>query len=288
MCESGRSDDLLIPVPFLRCLEGIPMTNLRTITVTKKNGSTKSVESPYTDDAIVTRLRKLAYADPAGHVALNDSSVKFGRSLVEKAEKYDPSSAQLAWMHILVVETECPVKKEKPKSKGILATIRALIDLGAEKLQYPKVRLQTASGQRVKMQRAGNGSKNPGRINITDGEPYPGNQWFGFITLDGEFVPSNSAPQEVIDAIIAFDGDPRATAQGYGTHTGNCCFCGKELTDPKSVAVGYGSTCAGHFGLPYGTAKDAEAWSKTIIIEGSDGTVETEEGDINAFGVDGS
>lgn len=242
------------------------MTNLRTISVTKRNGSTKSVESPYTDDTIVTRLRKLVTADPAGHVALNPSSVEFGRSLVSKAAKYDPSPAQLAWMHILVVETECPVKKDKPKSKGILATIRALIDLGFEKLQYPKVRLQTEGGQRIKMQRAGNGSKNPGRINITDGLPYGESKWFGFISIDGEFVPSNSAPQEVIDAIIAFDADPRATAQGYGTHTGNCCFCGKELTDPKSVAVGYGSTCAGHFGLPYGANADTEAWSKTITI----------------------
>ena len=44
----------------------------------------------------------------------------------------------------------------------------------------------------------------------------------------------------------------RAVAAGH--ETGNCCFCGRELTDERSVSAGYGPICAGHYGLPWGGA----------------------------------
>lgn len=46
--------------------------------------------------------------------------------------------------------------------------------------------------------------------------------------------------------------NPGAVAAAYGHETGNCSFCSKELTDNRSLSVGYGPICAGKFGLPWG------------------------------------
>ena len=46
--------------------------------------------------------------------------------------------------------------------------------------------------------------------------------------------------------------NPAKIAAQYGHDTGNCSFCSKELTDNRSLSVGYGPICAGKYGLPWG------------------------------------
>jgi hypothetical protein len=41
-------------------------------------------------------------------------------------------------------------------------------------------------------------------------------------------------------------------ASAFGHVYGQCVFCFRPLTDDRSKAVGYGETCAGHRGLPWG------------------------------------
>jgi len=95
--------------------------------------------------------------------------------------------------------------------------------------------------------------KNPGRIHISNGKSYddPGKIYHGFIDLDGGFFP-RTEDKDVHDLLGTFDSDPAATASAYGRRTGRCCFCGRELTDGRSVAVGYGPICAPRYGLPWG------------------------------------
>jgi hypothetical protein len=52
--------------------------------------------------------------------------------------------------------------------------------------------------------------------------------------------------------IVDFSNNPEQVARVHGHATGNCCFCTRELTDARSVAVGYGPICASHFGLEWG------------------------------------
>lgn len=56
-----------------------------------------------------------------------------------------------------------------------------------------------------------------------------------------------------------FQIDPVKFARGYGKAFGNCMFCRKALSDPQSVAVGYGPTCAATYGLPHGDMSPEEA-----------------------------
>ena len=45
---------------------------------------------------------------------------------------------------------------------------------------------------------------------------------------------------------------PVGMMQAIGQRTGVCCFCARELTDERSIQVGYGPVCAEHYGLPWG------------------------------------
>ena len=38
----------------------------------------------------------------------------------------------------------------------------------------------------------------------------------------------------------------------WGRSVHKCCFCNTTLTDPRSEMAGYGPTCAGRYGLPWG------------------------------------
>ena len=52
---------------------------------------------------------------------------------------------------------------------------------------------------------------------------------------------------------VILTGDALAEwASQYGHAHGHCVFCALELTDERSVAVGYGPTCAEKRGLPWG------------------------------------
>lgn len=48
--------------------------------------------------------------------------------------------------------------------------------------------------------------------------------------------------------------DPAAAAASHGKSTGECCFCKRDLSDSRSLTVGYGPICAKNFGLPWGSS----------------------------------
>ena len=80
-------------------------TNTRTITVTKRSGKTKSIESPYSDAEALASLTNLvtpyrsAFGNSSGHYLARDG---FACDLAAKGAKYTLSEKQLAWVHILV------------------------------------------------------------------------------------------------------------------------------------------------------------------------------------------
>lgn len=122
-------------------------------------------------------------------------------------------------------------------------------------LQKPRIRLK-AGEQPVSFQLAPPTSKNPGCIYVSNGlRKGQGNVYFGKITPRGEFVPSRECCNVTRDLVVALATNPVETAAAYGKLTGACCFCGRELTDGRSVAVGYGEICSDKFGLPWGDEK---------------------------------
>ena len=77
-------------------------------------------------------------------------------------------------------------------------------------------------------------------------------------TLTGTNVNGRTADakafiyDKITDLLTRFAADPAKVASEHGALTGSCCFCNKALKDERSTQVGYGSTCAKHYGLPWG------------------------------------
>ena len=225
-----------------------------TISVELRNGSTKSVESPYSDDQVLVRLDDLCFNGTRPLF-----SNQFATDLARKARLSDK---QMAWVHIIVVDHETPIATGGLEN---LLSIRDMMDQAFERgLTMPKIVLTTESGSTVKISRSGARSRAPGTIWITDGKPFGQNTLYGSIDLNGRYS-IRDASSEVMNLIKAFNEDPAATATAHGHATGNCCFCRKRLTDLRSVGMGYGPICAAKFSLPWGEERASTSVEVTAI-----------------------
>ena len=135
---------------------------------------------------------------------------------------------------------------------GTFADVYALFEKAKKHLKAPAIRLSVA-GREYKLYVASQRSRVPGAINVVDDKPYGEGEWYGRIDAEGRFTQGRTkAPAELIQALHALAEDPETVASQYGKLTGRCCFCGRELTDERSTAVGYGPRCSQRFGLEWG------------------------------------
>jgi hypothetical protein len=118
-------------------------------------------------------------------------------------------------------------------------------------------------GWGIRLTIAGPKAKVPGSLTVTTdayettndyGEP--ARAWLGRVTVEGEYQPARAANGRT-DAIARRLGelarDPAKIAAEHGRLTGKCCFCNRALSDERSTAVGYGETCAKHYGVAWGS-----------------------------------
>jgi hypothetical protein len=193
--------------------------------------------------------------------ALRSTGSSFAVSLANGASRRGGlSEKQLAWVHILVVEHETP-REERPATAS-LHQIRAMMDEAAESLKTPKITLRSERGEKIVLRRAGDASRVPGTIYITDGRGFDNNTYYGKLELDGCLRAGRDITPTVYAHLLSFDRDPAAVATAHGNLTGCCCFCNRSLTDGRSIAMGYGPICADKYGLPWGE----ERAERTVVI----------------------
>jgi len=127
-------------------------------------------------------------------------------------------------------------------------------------LKYPKIRLQSKQDT-VIVKLAGDKSRYTGQIQVTNDGAFGSSQskYFGRIDTNGAIYAGRDLTPEIEALLEEFAKDPLGVALRYGTLTGNCMFCGKQLTDVNSAAVGYGSTCAKKYALPWKAASKRKA-----------------------------
>lgn len=65
----------------------------------------------------------------------------------------------------------------------------------------------------------------------------------------GQFMARSEAQADTLSILCEIAADPTKAATHYGRSTGSCGCCGRELTDPDSVAAGIGPICAEKWGL---------------------------------------
>ena len=208
----------------------------------------KVVESPFGDVEAVQQLIKLV--EPNGLLNRND----FAQDLARRAgwtaagEVRGISAEQTRWAHILVVEALARSMASRPVVVDL--NLKPVLDLlttaRSHGLKRPRIEFES-----LVLTLAGERAKQPGTVNLTAGHGY-GSTWYGRILKDGTVQKSRVWTPEVEAFLRNLAADPAKVAGAHGRRTGNCCFCRRELTDGRSVAVGYGPVCADKFGLPWG------------------------------------
>ncbi len=204
-----------------------------------------------------------------GH--FSDAKVDFPASLIRQFKhRGSLSQKQEFWAHKLADEYLNPPEKIAPvgtKVADSFLPVLALFEKAAGKLQYPTIWLCLADGQPVITSRAAAHSKNPGHlyVKLPDSIGYAGK-----VSPTGEFFPvqalSPAGSKEIADLLTRLGADPIGVATEYAKLTGRCCFCDKHLDNEKSVAVGYGPTCAKNYQLPYGVNAMHEANAKKAVV----------------------
>lgn len=81
-------------------------------------------------------------------------------------------------------------------------------------------------------------SANAGAIYVTRDSVYLGK------VVGEKFVASREATDADRAALLVIAANPAEAAAAYGKATGTCSCCGRELTDPVSIANGIGPICA--------------------------------------------
>jgi len=153
---------------------------------------------------------------------------------------------------------------------GELSGVLALFAKAKQHLKFPAIVLsvpeidadQDVDGFAVRLTVAGPKAKVPGSLTVTENDRNttndygePAREWLGRVTVDGTYEPArkaNGRAEPIARRLAELAANPARVAAEHGRLTGRCCFCNTALSDERSTAVGYGPTCADHFGLPWG------------------------------------
>lgn len=94
--------------------------------------------------------------------------------------------------------------------------------------------------------------RNKGSVAIVSEGGYGNNDFYGYIRENGEVElrgKGHSNKEWITQLMKWLETDLHGIIEMYGAKSGKCCFCRKTLTDRKSVAAGFGKTCANNYGL---------------------------------------
>ena len=195
-------------------------------------------------------LKKLRVALPK----LDARSKEFANSLLTQAAGRGLSVAQYKWVVKLIERADAPAPVAPQLEATTVAGLKVVVDMfdkAAEHLKYPHMLLKV-NGDVMRLSRAGATAKNPGSVNLTTKGSFEDRIWYGRINRDGTWTPGKAHHADIQAVLAALARDPAGIAAAYGHATSECCFCGIELTDPRSVKMGYGPICAGNYDLPWG------------------------------------
>ena len=105
------------------------------------------------------------------------------------------------------------------------------------------------------------------KVSRTTGNPYAMRWSDGWVFERGLISSANLSELTKVTA---------EQAAAFGHLTGNCVFCDRELTDERSISVGYGPVCAKNHGLPWGETSSAplfQAVAEGEAVVNDDNTV---------------
>ena len=123
-----------------------------------------------------------------------------------------------------------------------MAKIREGFDNALRHLKRPKLRIAD-----VQFSLAPATGRNAGCIYVKQGSDFDA-PYLGKITPEDKFLRSRECSDELAAIVAKVAADPKAAAEAHGHEYGQCSCCGRELTNPESVARGIGPICAERWG----------------------------------------
>lgn len=180
--------------------------------------------------------------------ALSTKDQSFAESLLKASKRGPLSDKQLYWVKKLAERATSPVATKERVDLSRVANL--FLTAAKAGLKNPSIRIGG-----LKLSPAKATSANYGSIYVKNGS-----QYLGKISGAGDWTPvrdQGDAPAVAFAKVQKFSCDPVGAAAAEGHATGDCCFCGKELTDAGSIEVGYGPICAENYGLPHNPAGKA-------------------------------
>ena len=204
--------------------------------------------------ALSLEIESLTQHCDQGKLSMGDE--RFARSLISKSSNPKFSDKQRHWVGVLIERAESPRPAQQEVLVGDMHDLYQFFINARDHLKFPKLTIRLPDDTAVKLYMSGERSRYPDTINIVLPDVYDDrngrNVWLGRIHQDGRWelpYKQHECLPMVKDLVEALQQDAHGVAAAYGKHTGNCCFCLRGLSDERSTAVGYGRTCASHFGL---------------------------------------
>jgi hypothetical protein len=212
--------------------------------------------------AAASRDRKAATAAEQAHAWLDANPVE-AEWLKEPVKgdftfHADMLAALIKYGH-LTERQEVAVRNAAAKSaarKAQWAAERAERDAGAAVLTLEKIRTGFDSAVRflkrpklriadIQFSLAPATGRNAGCIYVVRASD---DTYLGKITQDDKFITSRDCSAADGETVARVAADPAAAATAHGHEFGQCSCCGRELTNPESVARGIGPICAERWG----------------------------------------
>jgi hypothetical protein len=181
-----------------------------------------------------------------------EKDIEFVDSLLRADTNGGLTIGRAKWVNKLVARYTSPALGELPSMVGIVAMLDRAKATG---LKFPKLWLQLPDGSPLRITVAGEKSKTPGYLTLTDGEAFRSGRYFGRISPEGRLEIGRDGDEvgpALVEILTRLANDPAGVAAEFGHLTGHCCFCSLKLQDERSVTVGYGPICAEKFGVPWG------------------------------------
>lgn len=169
--------------------------------------------------AAVERLTKLLPDVPAHRQ-------EFAKSLIHQyGTKGYMSEKQAWWVEKMIGEATDNTPVVEPTYPKILAVFAAPLRNGAKRASL------RAGGITISLAR-----NHPGTLYIKHEGDYAGK-----ITPAGKY--KRVGDFDASGLLAEVERDPKEAAVAYGRATGRCSVCGRELTDPESIAKSLGPIC---------------------------------------------
>ena len=171
----------------------------------------------------------------------------FASSLQDSVRKYgDLTEKQKAAALKSIAKMAEKAKARAKRDQGIADVSGAgftAVHAGFDKMRASgRKRISLRFGGLV-ITKAKDSSKNPGCLYIKEDGEYAGK-----ITPEGRVI-AYSLSEDGVKRLENIKSDFALAARVYGQETGQCCCCGRELTNKDSIEAGIGPICAEGWGI---------------------------------------